>query len=151
MASTESTISEVRIVGRRYRWPAAQLNFWLLIMLIASCTLLGINASFLTVQNQLNVGVPWCVSRIPPRGPNPKIHRIYPTDIFSPQVLPLLDLRRVSHNPFPRPHPLADLAALAAPRDRDHRLLHPLRLVASRAHRHKYRVLGAHRECQYGV
>jgi len=59
MASTESTISEVRIVGRRYRWPAAQLNFWLLIMLIASCTLLGINASFVTVQNQLSVGIPW--------------------------------------------------------------------------------------------
>jgi hypothetical protein len=62
MVSSESTISEVRLVRtRRYRWPAVQLNFWLLIMLIASCTIMGIFSSFITVQNQLGVGVPWYV------------------------------------------------------------------------------------------
>lgn len=53
-------VREVRVVRtRRYRWPAVQLNFWLLIMLVASCTILGIFASFITVQNQLEVGIPW--------------------------------------------------------------------------------------------
>jgi hypothetical protein len=63
MASSESTMTEV-IVHRtrtKYHWPALQLNFWLLIMLIGSSTILGIYASFVTVQQQLLVGVPWYV------------------------------------------------------------------------------------------
>jgi hypothetical protein len=43
----------------RYHWPALQLNFWLLIMLIGSATILGIYAYFMTVQSQLEVGTPW--------------------------------------------------------------------------------------------
>lgn len=63
MVSTESTETEVRVVHtKRYRWPAAQLNFWLLIMLIGSATMVGIFASFITVQNQLLIGVPWYFS-----------------------------------------------------------------------------------------
>jgi len=61
MASSESSVTEeVRIVRtRRYRWPAVQLNFWLLIMLIASATIVGIFAWFMTVQQQLQLGIPW--------------------------------------------------------------------------------------------
>jgi len=62
MASTGSTVTEEVIVQRvrtKYHWPAVQLNFWLLIMLVGSATILGIFASFLTVQSQLQVGVPW--------------------------------------------------------------------------------------------
>lgn len=60
MASTESTMTEiVRIHTRRYRWPAIQLNFWLLIMLVASATILGIFANFITIQQQLELGIPW--------------------------------------------------------------------------------------------
>jgi len=147
MVSTESTISEVRIVRtRRYRWPALQLNFWLLIMLIASCTLLGINASFITVQNQINVGVPWYVSCIPSYL-NLKIYRFCSLTTFSTKVLPLLGHRSFHLSPLPRPHTLADLAANAPPGHCGYRRLHPLRLVASRAHRYERRVLGAHREC----
>jgi len=61
MASSESTITEVVIqrLRTKYHWPAIQLNFWILIMLIASSTILGIFANFITVQNQLQVGIPW--------------------------------------------------------------------------------------------
>ncbi|KAF7854510.1 uncharacterized protein EAF02_011685 [Botrytis sinoallii] len=43
----------------KYRWPPLQLNFWILMMLIASCTILGISAYFVAVQNQLHLHVPW--------------------------------------------------------------------------------------------
>lgn len=63
MASTSTgTMSDSVVVHRvrtKYRWPPLQLNFWLLIMLIGSCTILGINAYFITVQNQLRLGIPW--------------------------------------------------------------------------------------------
>jgi hypothetical protein len=63
MASSASTFSEVGLQRARtkYRWPPLQLNFWLLIMLIGSSTILGVFASFLGVQSQLGVGVPWYV------------------------------------------------------------------------------------------
>ena len=52
-----------RPVGRvhRYHWPAVQLNLWMLIMLIAACTILGIFATFITIQQQLLLPVPWYV------------------------------------------------------------------------------------------
>ncbi|KAL2071956.1 hypothetical protein VTL71DRAFT_11299 [Oculimacula yallundae] len=65
MASTTATsMSEVIVhrVRTKYRWPPLQLNFWLFIMLVGSCTILGINSYFLTVQNQLRVGIPWYFS-----------------------------------------------------------------------------------------
>lgn len=43
----------------RYQWPALQLNFWILIMLVAACTILGIMATFTQVQQRLDQGVPW--------------------------------------------------------------------------------------------
>ncbi|KAI9729779.1 MAG: hypothetical protein M1818_008393 [Claussenomyces sp. TS43310] len=58
--ATASTITEtVRVHRRRYRWPAAQLNFWLFIMLVGSCVNLGIFAYFMTVQSQLQLPTPW--------------------------------------------------------------------------------------------
>lgn len=61
MASSVTTMTDVVVQRRhaRYHWPAVQLNFWIIIMLVASATNLGIFASFLTVQSQLRVGVPW--------------------------------------------------------------------------------------------
>jgi len=53
---TEVVLQRIRT---KYHWPPLQLNFWLLIMLLGSCTILGINASFLTIQEQLQVGIPW--------------------------------------------------------------------------------------------
>lgn len=59
MASTDSTITEVRVVRRKYRWPAGQLNFWLFIMLVASSVILGVFANFSHIQSQLGLGTPW--------------------------------------------------------------------------------------------
>lgn len=49
----------VQRVRTKYHWPAAQLNFWMIVMLIASCTILGINAYFANVQTQLLLRTPW--------------------------------------------------------------------------------------------
>lgn len=59
--SSGSTMTEtVRVVRtRRYRWPAMQLNFWLFIMLVGSSLITGVFGYFITVQNQLQVGIPW--------------------------------------------------------------------------------------------
>ena len=55
----------IRERTRRYQWPNAQLNFWVIIMLAASCVTLGIFASFIRVQNQLHLPVPWFVLSTP--------------------------------------------------------------------------------------
>jgi hypothetical protein len=44
---------------RRYQWPEVQLNLWILIVLVAASTCLGIFAWFMTVQTQLRLGIPW--------------------------------------------------------------------------------------------
>jgi hypothetical protein len=54
--ATEVVYRETR---RRYQWPEVQLNLWILIILAASATVLGIFAWFITVQNQLQIGTPW--------------------------------------------------------------------------------------------
>lgn len=52
-------------VRTKYHWPALQLNFWLLIMLVGSATILGVFANFITIQNQLRLGIPWFVLPFP--------------------------------------------------------------------------------------
>lgn len=54
-------MTEVLVVERRrkYHWPEAQLNFWLIIMLAAAATTLGIFAFFMSVQQQMRLGIPW--------------------------------------------------------------------------------------------
>ncbi|KAK7739738.1 hypothetical protein SLS53_005708 [Cytospora paraplurivora] len=63
MASTITDDSAVydRRVERlhKYHWPAIQLNIWMLFMLVASSAILGIFASFIQIQGQLKLGVPW--------------------------------------------------------------------------------------------
>jgi hypothetical protein len=61
MASSQSTITNLVIErhSARYHWPALQLNFWILVMLAGSATNLGIFAYFMTVQTQLDLGIPW--------------------------------------------------------------------------------------------
>lgn len=64
MATTTTDSSDVvyeRRVERlhKYHWPAIQLNLWMLFMLIASCAILGIFASFIQIQGQLQLAIPW--------------------------------------------------------------------------------------------
>ena len=63
MASTLTSASFIydRHLERvhKYHWPAIQLNFWMLVMLIASCTIIGICATFIDVNQALLLTVPW--------------------------------------------------------------------------------------------
>ncbi|KAI9778162.1 MAG: hypothetical protein M1835_004997 [Candelina submexicana] len=52
-------MAEVVVVRRKYHWPEAQLNLWIIIMLAAGATVLGIFAEFITIQNQMQLGIPW--------------------------------------------------------------------------------------------
>ncbi|KAL8832970.1 MAG: hypothetical protein Q9170_004606 [Blastenia crenularia] len=56
MATTEIITVQRR---RKYHWPEAQLNFWLVIMIIASAVILGIFAYLVSIQNTLKLGIPW--------------------------------------------------------------------------------------------
>lgn len=51
--------TEVIVSRRKYRWPEVQLNLWIFVVLAGAATVLGINAWFISVQNQLRIGVPW--------------------------------------------------------------------------------------------
>ncbi|OAA65372.1 hypothetical protein SPI_02159 [Niveomyces insectorum RCEF 264] len=69
MASlSTTTMSESIVFTRRfehihkYRWPAVQLNIWLLVMLVASCTVIGIFATFVQTQQRLFLHIPWYFS-----------------------------------------------------------------------------------------
>ncbi|KAG9235352.1 hypothetical protein BJ875DRAFT_374467 [Amylocarpus encephaloides] len=61
MVSTSDTMTDeiLQRVQTKYHWPHLQLNLWILIMLIGSATILGIFSYFITVQQQLHVGIPW--------------------------------------------------------------------------------------------
>ncbi|KAK3319980.1 hypothetical protein B0T19DRAFT_276386 [Cercophora scortea] len=63
MASTVTSGSLVyeRRVARvhKYHWPAIQLNIWMLIMLIAACTIIGVFSTFIQIQQTLLLPVPW--------------------------------------------------------------------------------------------
>lgn len=65
MAASIVTGSGSFVYGRRvarihrYHWPAIQLNVWMLIMLVASCLIIGVFATFIGVQQQLQLYIPW--------------------------------------------------------------------------------------------
>jgi len=44
---------------KKYHWPDAQLNFWIIIMLAAASLECGVFANFMTIQSQMKLGVPW--------------------------------------------------------------------------------------------
>ena len=52
----------------RYHWPDIQLNFWILVFLAASATLLGVFAQFMSIQTQMRLGIPWSVDDRSERG-----------------------------------------------------------------------------------
>ncbi|KAI4234616.1 MAG: hypothetical protein L6R40_006700 [Gallowayella cf. fulva] len=56
MATTEIITVQRR---RKYQWPEAQLNLWLVIMIIASSVILGVFSYLTSVQNSLKLGIPW--------------------------------------------------------------------------------------------
>lgn len=56
MSGTEIIVRESR---RRYHWPELQLNLWIFVVLAGAATVLGINAWFIVVQDQMEIGIPW--------------------------------------------------------------------------------------------
>ncbi|KAF6789690.1 hypothetical protein CMUS01_04599 [Colletotrichum musicola] len=58
---TSSSYYDRRVVERvhRYQWPGIQLNLWILIMTVASCLIIGVFASFIEIQQQLLLPIPW--------------------------------------------------------------------------------------------
>ena len=44
---------------RKYHWPEAQLNLWIIIMLASAGVTVGVFAYFMTVQQQMRIGIPW--------------------------------------------------------------------------------------------
>ena len=66
MASTTtasgSLVYERRVARiHRYHWPAVQLNVWMIIMLVASCLIIGVFATFIGFQQTLALHIPWYV------------------------------------------------------------------------------------------
>ncbi|KAK0610382.1 hypothetical protein B0T17DRAFT_620865 [Bombardia bombarda] len=63
--ATSTVTSDSLVFTRRpervhkYHWPAVQLNIWMLIMLIAACTIIGVFATFIQIQQALLLPVPW--------------------------------------------------------------------------------------------
>ncbi|KAJ6779575.1 hypothetical protein PWT90_04739 [Aphanocladium album] len=58
---TGSSVHEHRRVVhvRTYDWPTYQINIWIFVMLLASSSILGVFATFLQTQAQMDLPVPW--------------------------------------------------------------------------------------------
>ncbi|KAI4164992.1 MAG: hypothetical protein LQ342_001268 [Letrouitia transgressa] len=56
MVTTEIVTVQRR---RKYHWPEAQLNLWLIIMIVSSAVLCGIFAYLISIQQSLHQGIPW--------------------------------------------------------------------------------------------
>lgn len=55
-----SSVSRERItVIRRYAWPMGWLIFWIIVMLATGGLELGVFANFLSIQQQMGIGIPW--------------------------------------------------------------------------------------------
>jgi len=137
-----SLVYERRVAHvHKYHWPGNQLNVWMLVMLIASSLIIGVFATFIQIQQQLLLAVPWYVLGPSPSS-NPLPYLCKQLTTAPPQVLLLLhNRRRASHRLRPPP-PLAHPPEEAAPLHRPHRRLHPLRALGRRPHRRERAPLG---------
>lgn len=63
---SSAVYSRRRVVShvRTYNWPPLQLNFWIFVMLVAASSIVGVFGSFVQIQDQLQLPVPWYVSPI---------------------------------------------------------------------------------------
>mgnify|MGYP005988308451 CR=1 len=55
------SVYERRVIShvRTYDWPPLQLNFWIFVMLLASSTVVGVFGTFMQIQSQLDLPMPW--------------------------------------------------------------------------------------------
>ncbi|KAF5136926.1 uncharacterized protein G6M90_00g044690 [Metarhizium brunneum] len=56
-----SIVYERRAVSqiRTYNWPPLQLNFWIFVMLLSASSIVGVFSSFIQIQTQLDLPIPW--------------------------------------------------------------------------------------------
>jgi len=57
-----SVVDRAVVIREKYFWPDAQLNFWTIIILATSGTILGVFAEFMDIQNRMGLGTPWYVT-----------------------------------------------------------------------------------------
>lgn len=58
---------------RKYIWPEAQLNFWLIVMIAAAATIVGVFTYFMQLQSVFHLGVPWYALTLPSYPHSPPI------------------------------------------------------------------------------
>jgi hypothetical protein len=51
--------SRVATHVRTYNWPPLQLNLWIVVMLLASASIMGVFGNFIVIQDQLELPIPW--------------------------------------------------------------------------------------------
>jgi glucan phosphoethanolaminetransferase (alkaline phosphatase superfamily) len=62
-SGSPSYVYERRVARvHRYHWPAIQLNVWMLVMLAASCCMIGVFAVLMDAQQRLLLFTPWFFS-----------------------------------------------------------------------------------------
>ena len=49
---------------RTYNWPPLQLNLWIVVMLLASASIMGVFGNFIVIQDRLQLPVPWYVPTV---------------------------------------------------------------------------------------
>jgi hypothetical protein len=44
---------------RNFTWPWGQVMLWTILILAAGCTIMGVFAEFIDIQNKMQLEVPW--------------------------------------------------------------------------------------------
>lgn len=125
-------------------WPEAQLNFWLIVMIAAAATIVGVFTYFMQLQSNFHLGVPWYVETFTLH-PNYIYQNYLLTSAFPHQDIPLQHSNRIPLPPLPAHNPRPNPTTATPPGHRRARLLHPLRLIPDRAHRNQHPTLRAQR------
>ena len=118
---------------RKYVWPEAQLNFWLIVMIAAAATIVGVFTYFMQLNSVFRLGNPPWYAHFPTFAPHSlSTNQLYPLQDISLQHsyrLPLPPLP--SHDPRPNPT-TATPTGHCRPR-----LLHSFRALPYRPHRNR--------------
>ncbi|KAL5113935.1 hypothetical protein ACEQ8H_008184 [Pleosporales sp. CAS-2024a] len=54
-----TVVGSAVVVREKYYWPDLQLNIWTIVMVVTAGLILGVNAQFMQIQSQMNLGTPW--------------------------------------------------------------------------------------------
>lgn len=122
MSGTEVVIRESR---RRYHWPEVQLNLWIFVVLAGAATVLGINAWFIVVQDQLKIGIPWLV----------QAQQANELDANQQQAVHLCHCDLFPYDPFPRPYSCPCGTTVPNTWRNLHRLVYTVRLMVNNTDR----------------